>query len=69
MSSNTFSGTSVKVWKKASSPRPVRTWPPSRRITKRLDSTPSTVTKTAKKNTKSSTDFPYFRLALHSIVE
>merc|ERR1712064_23392 len=36
-------GTSVRVWKKASSPRPVRILPPSKRTTKRSVSTPSKV--------------------------
>merc|ERR1712138_299394 len=36
-------GTSVRVWKKVNSPKPVKIWPPSRRITKKSVSTPSKV--------------------------
>merc|ERR1711935_1069606 len=33
----------VRVWKKVNSPRPVRIWPPSRRVTKRSASRPPKV--------------------------
>merc|ERR1712188_2028 len=48
-------GTSVRVWKKVNSPKPVKIWPPSRRITKKSVSTPSKVKpKKAKTSTKES---------------
>merc|ERR1712088_735708 len=48
-------GTSVKVWKEVNSPKPVKIWPPSRRITKKSVSTPSKVKpKKAKTSTKHS---------------
>merc|ERR1711879_839970 len=30
-------GTSGRVWRKGSFPRPVKTWPPSKKITRRLE--------------------------------
>merc|ERR1712021_7341 len=46
-------GTSVKVWKKANSPKPVKTLPPSRRTTKKSASTlPKVKAKEKKENTK-----------------
>merc|ERR1712098_722095 len=48
-----FTGMLVKVWKKVNSPKPVRILPPSKRITKKLVSTPSKVKpKKEKMNTK-----------------
>merc|ERR1712028_251619 len=46
-------GTSVKVWKKANSPKPVKISPPSRRTTKKAASTlPKGKAKVKKENTK-----------------
>merc|ERR1712166_275097 len=46
-------GTSVKVWKKANSPKPVKISPPSRRTTKKSASTlPKVKAKVKKENTK-----------------
>merc|ERR1712088_134864 len=57
-------GTSVKVWKKVNSPKPVKIWPPSRRITKKSVSTPSKVkpkkAKTSTKQSKTSNLFSNF---------
>merc|ERR1712064_53937 len=48
-------GMLVKVWNKVNSPKPVRILPPSKRITKKLVSTPSKVKpKKEKMNTKPS---------------
>merc|ERR1719423_284155 len=48
-----FTGMLVKVWKKVNSPKPVKIWLLSKRITKKSVSTPSTVkTKVKAKNIK-----------------
>merc|ERR1719347_1760976 len=48
-----FTGMSVKVWKKVNSPKLEKIWPLSKRITKKLASTPSMAkTKAKVKNTK-----------------
>merc|ERR1712037_225782 len=60
-------GTSEKVWRKVNSPRPERILPPSRRITKKSESTPSRLRTVKKKNIKHfklSTNLIFYKLLL-----
>merc|ERR1712210_162778 len=60
-------GTSEKVWRKESSPKPERILPPSRRITKKSESTPSRLRTVKKKNIKHfklSTNLIFYKLLL-----
>ena len=53
---NFCTGTSVRAWRRESSPRPVRTWPPWRRTTRRSDSTRLRPAAKRERNTKTETD-------------
>merc|ERR1712156_104319 len=63
-------GTSERVWKRESSPRPVRIWLPWRRTTKRSESTPSRErVKRKARSIKHSTSCFLFSDLIHSVLK